>query len=88
MLTSDGVEGELNLECDDVVDPDPGRFSLSTARLFLFSVFVSFSSILMSFPCRELGGGGFFLRVAGVDCILAFGVVINAGSSSSELDIS
>jgi hypothetical protein len=44
-------EGDLTEIGEAIVESRPGR--------------ASFSSILISFPCLELGGGGFFFAVAG-----------------------
>jgi hypothetical protein len=60
----------------------------SSPMLLLFSFFER--SILMSFPWRELGGGGFFLSVVDVCCVFACGLCISPSrwSSPSASDIS
>lgn len=89
LFTSDGVSGHrledaelppgelgpiLWLADEDVsrIPSIPGPLVLSFER-----------STLMTFPWRELGGGGFFLRVETVWCVLACGLLSRPSRSSS-----
>jgi hypothetical protein len=60
-------DGEELKYCCELADPGAGGCGVDIAFAFA-SAFIggesSCSSTLMSFPCRELGGGGFFLPVA------------------------
>jgi hypothetical protein len=85
LFTSEGVGGLANFECEEADEPEPDRLSSSVAYGF-FSL--SFSSILMSLPCRESGGGGFFRSNAGVDCSRGLEDGSRALSSSPASEIS
>lgn len=65
LLTSEGVLG-LCLE-GDVTGAEPLRVGLALFAPVLASLP---AAGLINFPCRELGGGGFFLRILGAGCKL------------------
>lgn len=88
LFTSEGVEGR---RLDDVELGEPGTTmwlgdekglkAPSSPKLLLWSCFER--STLMSFPWRELGGGGFFLRVEVVGCVFVCEFCIRPSRSSS-----
>lgn len=77
LLTSSGVDGS---GADGEESGDRGD-NLELSSLLL--------SVLINFPCRELGGGGFFLSVVGVCSFTrAFAIKPWRSSSSSGSDTS
>jgi len=96
LFTSDGVEGRRL----DEVELPPGELGAALGlededglKIASIAEPVAFSferSILITFPWRELGGGGFFLRVEIVCCVFACGLLISPmrSSSPSASDIS